>query len=75
MADVPTTRSTRPPPLCPVVPVAFRRPSSFEADLEAFSPGRAAAHDGHGRLAEGERAFYNIHVRMTHTTRAVQSFE
>ena len=29
----------------------------IEADLEAFSPGRAAAHDGHGRLAEGERAF------------------
>ena len=29
----------------------------IEADLEAFSPGRAAAHDSHGRLAEGERAF------------------
>ena len=29
----------------------------IEADLEAFSPGRTAAHDGHGRLAEGERAF------------------
>ena len=29
----------------------------IKADLEAFSPGRAAAHDGHGRLAEGERAF------------------
>ena len=28
-----------------------------EPGLEAFSPGRAAAHDGHGRLAEGERAF------------------
>ena len=32
----------------------------IEADLEAFSSGRAAAHDGHGRLAEGERAFYTI---------------
>ena len=31
--------------------------TAIEADLEAFSPGRAAAHDGHGRLAEGERAF------------------
>ena len=29
----------------------------IEADLEAFSPGRVAVHDGHGRLAEGERAF------------------
>ena len=26
-------------------------------NLEAFSPGRVAAHDGHGRLAEGKRAF------------------
>ena len=26
--------------------------TAIEADLEAFSPGRAAAHDGHGRLAE-----------------------
>ena len=32
----------------------------IEADLEAFSPGRAAAHDGHGRLAERERAFSTI---------------
>ena len=31
--------------------------TAIEADLEAFSPGRAAAHDGHGRLTEGERAF------------------
>ena len=30
---------------------------AIEADLEAFSPGKAAAQDGHGRLAEGERAF------------------
>ena len=29
----------------------------IEAGLEAFSPGRVAAHDGHGRLAEGKRAF------------------
>ena len=36
---------------------AFR---AIEADLEAFSPGRAAAHDGHGRFAEGERAFSTI---------------
>ena len=33
--------------------VAF---TAIEADLEAFSPGRMAAHDGHGRLAEGKRA-------------------
>ena len=37
-----------------VCAVAF---TAIEADLEAFSPGRAAVHDGHGRLAEGERAF------------------
>ena len=30
---------------------------AIEADLGAISPGRAAAGDGHGRLAEGERAF------------------
>ena len=30
---------------------------AIEADLEAFGPGRAAAHGGHGRLAEGERVF------------------
>ena len=35
-------------------PVAF---TVIEADLEAFSPGRVAAHGGHGRLVEGERAF------------------
>ena len=29
----------------------------IEADLEAFSPGRVAAHDGHDWLAEGKRAF------------------
>ena len=29
----------------------------IEADLEAFSPGRVAAHNGHGRLVEGKRAF------------------
>ena len=29
----------------------------IEADLEAVSPGRAAAGDGRGGLAEGERAF------------------
>ena len=28
----------------------------IEADLGAFSPGRVAAHDGHGQLAEGKRA-------------------
>ena len=33
---------------------AFR---AIEADLEAFSPGRAAAGGGRGGLAEGERAF------------------
>ena len=33
---------------------AFR---AIEADLEAISLGRAAAHGGHGGLAEGERAF------------------
>ena len=33
---------------------AFR---AIEADLEAFGPGRAAAHGGHAGLAEGERAF------------------
>ena len=31
--------------------------TAIKADLEAFSPGREAAHDGHGRLVEGERAF------------------
>ena len=43
----------------------------IEADLEAFSPSRVAAHDGHGRLAEGKRAFYilNVHDIMTHATR------
>ena len=30
---------------------------AIEADLGAISPGRAAADGGHGRLAEGERAF------------------
>ena len=35
---------------------AFR---AIEADLEAFSPGRAAAHDGHGCTA-GERAVLTI---------------
>ena len=34
----------------------------IKADLEAFSPGRVAAHDGHYRLAEGKRALLNIHV-------------
>ena len=43
---------------------------SFEADLEAVSPGRTAAHDGHGRLAEARRAsFVNVHVTMTHAAR------
>ena len=37
-----------------VCAVAF---TAIEADLEAFSPGRAAAVGVHGRLAEGERAF------------------
>ena len=45
-----TRLGVRRPPRC----VAF---AVIEADLEAISPGRAAAHDGHGRLAEGERAF------------------
>ena len=31
--------------------------TAIKADLEAFSPGREAVHDGHGRLADGERAF------------------
>ena len=31
--------------------------TAIKADLEAFSPDREAAHDGHGRLVEGERAF------------------
>ena len=31
-----------------------------EANLEAISPGRAAASDGRGGLAEGERAFYTF---------------
>ena len=30
---------------------------AIEARPGAISPGRAAAGDGHGRLAEGERAF------------------
>ena len=30
---------------------------AIEADLGAIRPGRAAAGNGHGRLAEGERAF------------------
>ena len=30
---------------------------AIEADLGAISPSRAAAGGGHGRLAEGERAF------------------
>jgi len=37
-----------------VCAVAF---TAIEADLEAFSPGRAAAVGVHVRLAEGERAF------------------
>ena len=37
-----------------VCAVAF---TAIEADLEAFGPGRAAAHGGHGGLAEGERVF------------------
>ena len=37
-----------------VCAVAF---TVIEADLEAFSPGHAAAHGGHSGLAEGERAF------------------
>ena len=40
-----------------VVPCAVAFTRCIEADLEAFSPGRVAAHDGHGRLAEGTRAF------------------
>ena len=34
--------------------------AAIEADLGAISPGRAAAGGGHGRLAEGERAFCTI---------------
>ena len=30
---------------------------AIESDLEAFSPGRVAAHGGHSGLAKGERAF------------------
>ena len=35
---------------------------AIEADLHlgAIGPGRAAASGGHGRLAEGERAFFTI---------------
>ena len=51
---------------CPsVIGIALRLRSSagaeacmpIEADHEAVSPARAAAGDGRGRLAEGERAF------------------
>ena len=38
--------------------VAF---TATEADLEAFSPGRAAAHDGHGRLAEGDSSHSTVY--------------
>ena len=34
--------------------------TAIEADLEAFSPGRTAAHDGHGRLMEGKRALCEL---------------
>ena len=43
---------------------AFR---ATEADLEAFSPGRAAAHNGHGRLGlrKAAASFFNYHVHTT----------
>ena len=47
---------------------AFR---AIEADLEAFSTGRAAAGGGRGGLAEGERAFYEPRFMcnfLTHAT-------
>ena len=43
----------------------------IEADHEAVSPGRAAAGDGRGRLAERRASFLNYHVTMTHETRRV----
>ena len=45
---------------------AFTAIESIEADLEAFSPGRAAAVGVRGGLAEGERAFKTImyHIRV-----------
>ena len=47
----------------------------IEADLEAFSPGRAAAHDGHGRLAKANELLLNVHdhVHMTHATSLVRT--
>ena len=45
--------------------------SECRVPVRAFSPGRAAAHDGHGRLTEGERALLNYHVPPTHATRRV----
>ena len=39
----------------PQQPLGVEAFGAIEADLEAFDLGRAAAHNGHGGLAEGER--------------------
>ena len=54
-------------PLPPVTAQSSPGAEAFrviEADLGAISPGWAAAGGGHGRLAEGERAFCTIMCTM-----------